>query len=102
MDAWGKRVDEIEEELDDLEDHLSRCDILEAVWAVVVIERGKICRWRRLVRFEWVLNRTGGACPAALINLLLLAVCIGPASICECMRKGAVQGWGCNGGWRSV
>jgi hypothetical protein len=39
MNAWGEWINKIEEKLDDLEKHLTRGDILEAVWTIVVIER---------------------------------------------------------------
>lgn len=38
MDAWSERIDKVEEELNDLKDHLTGSNILEAMRAIVVIE----------------------------------------------------------------
>jgi hypothetical protein len=39
MNAWGKWINKVEEKLDDLKEHFSRSNILEAMWAIIVIER---------------------------------------------------------------
>lgn len=63
MDAWGERVDKVEEELDDLKDHFTGGNIFEAVRTVIVVERREIGRRRRLIRLEWELNGAWRAGP---------------------------------------